>query len=196
VSSVFFNKDEWKKINSDVFDSKKINIGILSGSYPHKNLSFIIDLAKKLEAKYPKSFNFIFTLTQDKYNDLNKNSGIESIRNLGVIALQDCPSFYHQVDGVILPSLLECFSITPYEAMLMKKVVFLSDREFFKDPCRDHALYFDPLSVVNAEKLMSKWYFDTHQSDQLEHIDAAHQFIVIKDWSISKAKTYMKIILK
>lgn len=194
VSSVFFNKNEWQRINSDFFDSKKINIGVLSGSYPHKNLSFIIELANKLEDQYPKSFNFIFTLTQDKYEDLNKNKKSKSIRNLGVIALQDCPSFYHQVDGVILPSLLECFSITPYEAMLMKKVVFLSDREFFKASCRDHALFFDPLSVANAEKVISKWYFDTRQSDQLEHIDAAYQFIADNKCSIAKAKSYMKII--
>jgi hypothetical protein len=196
VSSLFFNKNEWQKINSDVFDYKKINIGILSGSYPHKNLSFIIELANKLEDRYPKSFNFIFTLTQDKYVDLIKDKRSESIRNLGVIKLQDCPSFYQQVDGVMLPSLLECFSITPYEAMLMKKVVFLSDREFFKATCRGHALYFDPLSLANAEEVMSKWYFETRQSDQLKYIEAAHQFITSKKWSIAKAKSYMKIILK
>jgi hypothetical protein len=196
VSSVFFNKNEWQKINSDVFDSKKINIGVLSGSYPHKNLSFIIELANKLESHYPKSFNFIFTLNQDKYVNLIKDKKLESIRNLGVIKLQDCPSFYHQVDGVMLPSLLECFSITPYEAMLMKKVVFLSDREFFKAPCFNHAVYFDPISVESAEKALSKWYFETHQSDQLEHIEAAHQFITSKKWSIDKAKLYMKIILE
>ncbi len=196
VSSIFLNKDEWQKINSDVFDSKKINIGILSGSYPHKNLSFIIELANKLEDKYSKSFNFIFTLTQDKYDDLVKDKKSESIRNLGVIKLQECPSFYHQVDGVILPSLLECFSITPYEAMLMKKIVFLSDRDFFIAPCRDYALYFDPLSVESAEEVISKWYFETRQSEQLEHIEAAHKFITSKKWSIDKAKLYIKIILE
>ena len=127
VSSVFFNKNEWQKINSDVFDSKKINIGVLSGSYPHKNLDFIIELACKLQKIHPNTFNFIFTLTQDKHNDLIKDKSAESIRNLGVIKLQDCPSFYQQADGVMLPSLLECFSITPYEAMLMKKIVFISD---------------------------------------------------------------------
>ena len=196
VSSVFYNKDEWQKINSDIFDSKKINIGILSGSYPHKNLSLIIELANKLKNHYPKSFNFIFTLTQDKYVNLIKDKRLESIRNLGVIKLQDCPSFYQQVDGVMLPSLLECFSITPYEAMLMKKVVFLSDREFFKASCFNHAVYFDPLSVESAEKALSKWYFETHQSVQLEHIEAAHQFITGKKWSIAKAKSYMNIIFE
>jgi glycosyltransferase involved in cell wall biosynthesis len=196
VSSIFFNKNEWQKINSDVFDSKKINIGVLSGSYPHKNLSFIIELANKLEDKYPNSFNFIFSLTQDKYIDLIKDKSAGSIRNLGVIKLQDCPSFYQQVDGIMLPSLLECFSITPYEAMLMKKIIFLSDRDFFKAPCSGHAIYFDPLSVVNAEEVISKWYFETRQPDQLQHIEAAHQFIASKKWSIAKAKSYMKIILE
>jgi hypothetical protein len=91
---------------------------------------------------------------------------------------------------------LEYVKHPEHKAMLMKKVVFLSDREFFKAPCRDHALYFDPLSVANAEEVISKWYFETHQANQLEHIEAAHQFITSKKWSIAKAKSYMNIILK
>jgi glycosyltransferase involved in cell wall biosynthesis len=196
VSSVFFNKNEWQKIDSDYFDSKKINIGVLSGGYPHKNLDFIIELACKLQKTHPNTFNFIFTLTQDKYDDLIKDRISEGIRNLGVIKLQDCPSFYHQIDGVILPSLLECFSITPYEAMLMKKIVFLSDRDFFKAPCRDHALYFDPLSVESAEEVISKWYFDACQSKKIDHINDAHKFVTNKSWSVTKANSYMSLILE
>lgn len=196
VSSVFFNKDEWQKVNSDVINSKKINIGILSGSYPHKNLDFIFELASDLEINYPNTFDFIFTLTQDKYDDLNKNKKVSNIRNLGVITLQGCPSFYYQVDGIMLPSLLECFSITPYEAMLMKKIVFTSDREFFRSSCLNHALYFEPLSVKSAQNVLLKWYFGTPQSNQSVHINAAHEFVMRKKRSITKAKSYLKIILE
>jgi glycosyltransferase involved in cell wall biosynthesis len=196
ISSVFFNENQWRVIRSDVLDSKKINIGILSGSYPHKNLDFVIDLAAQLEVSYPKTFHFIFTLTANKFEELTQKNKKISAVNLGVITLQECPSFYQQIDGVLLPSLLECFSITPYEAMLMKKIIFLSDREFFKVPCGGHAYYFDPLSVANAKKVILKWYFETRQSDQLAHIEAAHQFVTSKKWSIAKAKSYMKIILE
>ena len=195
ISGVFFSENQWRSIRSDVIDSKKINIGILSGSYPHKNLEFVIDLAIQLEISYPKTFHFIFTLTANKYEELTRKNKKISAVNLGVIGLQECPSFYQQIDGVLLPSLLECFSITPYEAMLMKKVIFLSDREFFKASCLNHAIYFDPLSVANAEEVISKWYFKTHQSDQSGHIEAAHQFIISKKWSIAKAESYLKLVL-
>jgi glycosyltransferase involved in cell wall biosynthesis len=195
VSSIFFKEDQWQEICSDVFNQRKINIGVLSGSYPHKNLDFIIDLAAELEVQHPETFNFIFTLDSEKFNELPKQNKLMSVVNLGVITLQECPSFYHQIDGVILPSLLECFSITPYEAMLMKKVMFLSDRDFFTRPCLDHAIYFDPLSVDSAVKALSKWYFDKSDSYNIHHIDAAHRFIVNGNRSIDKAKSYIKLLL-
>jgi len=194
VSSIFFSENEWRIINSDVFDSQKINIGILSGSYPHKNLDFIIDIANGLEVDYPKTFNFIFTLPANKFKELTHSNQVASVMNLGVITLQECPSFYQQIDGVMLPSLLECFSITPYEAMLMRKVVFLSDREFFKTACLGHALYFDPLSVTDGLRLLVKWYLKERQSVKFRHIDAAFRFIFNKNQSISKASLYIKLI--
>ena len=195
VSSIFFKEDQWQVICSDVFNQRKINIGVLSGSYLHKNLDFIIDLAAELEVQYPETFNFIFTLDSEKFNELSNKNKLMSVVNLGVITLQECPSFYHQIDGVILPSLLECFSITPYEAMLMKKVIFLSDRDFFTRSCYGHAIYFDPLSVDNAVKALSKWYIDKSDYNNIYHIDAAHRFIVNGNRSIDKAKSYIKLLL-
>lgn len=195
ISSIFCKEDEWQFIHSNAFDLGKINIGILSGSYPHKNLDLIFNLACKLEVLYPKTFNFIFTLTVDKFEVLTRKNKTASLVNIGTIKLQECPSFYNQIDGVMLPSLLECFSITPYEAMLMKKVVFLSDREFFRVQCLNHAIYFDPLSVENALKVLISWYFDKCQSMNVLHIEAAHQFITSRSQSITKSKSFMKLIL-
>jgi glycosyltransferase involved in cell wall biosynthesis len=100
VSSIFFNEEQWQVICSDVFNQRKINIGVLSGSYPHKNLDFVIDLAAELEVKYPGNFNFIFTLAARKFDELTWKNNTISVVNLGVITLQDCPSFYHQVDRI------------------------------------------------------------------------------------------------
>ena len=196
VSSVFFNEEEWKEINTDVFDSNKINIGVLSGSYPHKNLDFVVKLAWKLENTYPNTFNFIFTIRPDKFKMLTHGIQISSLRNLGLIQITQCPDFYRQIDAMILPSLLECFSITPYEAMLMKRVIFLSDREFFKESCDSHAFYFDPLSIDQAEKVLSDWFFDTCQSKRVSHINAAHEFVINKSWSVTKANSYMNLLLE
>lgn len=196
VSGIFYKKSEWKEINSEAFNSKKINLGVLSASYPHKNLDFIVDLAEMIELIYPQNFNFIFTLPTAKFHDLSKRNKLGSLVNLGVISLQECPSFYNQIDGVILPSLLECFSITPYESMLMKKVIFLSDRDFFKQYCLGHALYFNPLLVQSAANALSQWYFEKSELSKSSHIDAAHKFILNQQKSIKKTELYRKLILR
>jgi hypothetical protein len=194
VSGVFFEKSEWKEIYSEVFNSKKINLGILSAGYPHKNLDFVINLAEEIESIYPQTFNFIFTLPDAKFHDLTRHKKLSSLANLGVISLQECPSFYNQIDGVILPSLLECFSITPYESMLMNKVVFVSDRVFFKKSCFDHAIYFNPLSLNHAVSVIIDWYFDKSESIRNKHICAANKFVNSRCRSTSRAKLYTKIM--
>ena len=42
-----------------------------------------------------------------------------AVSNAGSLSVAQCPSFYRSMDAVILPSLLECFSATPLEAMVM-----------------------------------------------------------------------------
>lgn len=194
VSSVFFNKDEWQEINSDIFDSKKINIGILSGSYPHKNLDFIVKLAINLENNYPNIFNFIFTIRPDKFEELMHKVQNCSLHNLGPIKIYQCPDFYRKIDAIILPSLLECFSITPYEAMLMKKVVFLSDRDFFKKNCFSYAKYFDPLVVNSAVDLIENWFFIADNIERVRQVDYAYYYAKKQINSVEKSKRYIQIM--
>ncbi len=194
VSSVFYNQDEWQEINSDVFDSKKINIGVLSGGYPHKNLDFIVKLAINLENDYPNTFNFIFTIKSDQFIELMQGLQISSLQNLGPIKIYQCPDFYCQIDAIILPSLLECFSITPYEAMLMKKVVFLSDRDFFKKNCFSYAKYFDPLTVSSAIDLIENWFFNADSIDRDKQLDLAYRYAKKQINSVEKSRRYIQII--
>ena len=58
------------------------------------------------------------------------------------MSLAQCPSYFKELDGIILPSLLECFSATPLEALIMGKPIFLSDRQFNKDVVGDFYFYF------------------------------------------------------
>jgi glycosyltransferase involved in cell wall biosynthesis len=153
-----------------------------------------MDLARTLERTHSKIFNFIFTLAPDKFDDLTKREQLSSVCNIGIINLQQCPFFYSQIDCVLLPSLLECFSITPYEAMLMKKVVFLSDREFFKSVCQDNAIYFDPNSVDSAIKTLVEWNFKREKYLKYNHLETAFKFVINKSHSKSKSISYFNLI--
>ena len=61
------------------------------------------------------------------------------------------------MDAIIFPSLLECFSATPLEAMAMEKPFFASDREFIRDVCSDYALYFDPEDPISAANVINDY---------------------------------------
>ena len=54
----------------------------------------------------------------------------ERIEYLGKININQCPHLYVQSDAVFLPTLLECFSASYAEAMLMKKPIITSDLGF------------------------------------------------------------------
>ncbi len=194
VSSIFFKKSEWKEVKIPIIKEGMIKVGVVSGGYIHKNLNFIVELENKLNVIFPGKFHFIFTLKKDIYEKLIRHKNCYSTSNIGPIKIQECPSFYDQMDAVMLPSFLECFSITPYESMLMKKVIFLSDRDFFRKICLDHAQYFDPTNVDDAINILKSWFFSKSEIEKKTFLENAHIFVKDKNSSINKTIQYLKII--
>ena len=57
---------------------------------------------------------------------------------------------------MFLPTLLECFSASYAEAMVMKKPILTSDLGFAHTVCKDAAIYFDPDNAYDvADKIIS-----------------------------------------
>ena len=71
------------------------------------------------------------------------------------------------MDAIIFPSLLECFSATPLEAMIMKKPLFASDRGFIKDVCFDFAYYFEPTDPESAAAVIHN-FLESQCNEELE----------------------------
>ena len=104
----------------------------------------------------------------------------------------ECPSFYEQIDGVVFPSLLECFSATPLEAMVMNKPLFASDRGFVRDVCGSHAMYFNPLDANNiADHIAS--YFKSNL-DRTAQLQQARNHALNFSSAKSRAEKYLHII--
>ena len=56
---------------------------------------------------------------------------------------------------MFLPTLLECFSASYAEAMVMRKPIITSDMGFAHCVCKDAAIYFNPVDADEiAEKLI------------------------------------------
>lgn len=126
--------------------------------YHHKNLEIIPRVAKELVDKYDLVVNFVFTLDWsskgwERITDLAKKHGVESqIVSVGVVSNYDIARFYLECDAVICTSFVESSTAVIPEALITRKPLFVSDRDFFRYFCGDNAVYFDPSDVVDIAR--------------------------------------------
>lgn len=190
VSSIYNDSSKWSNIEF-IRGSEDLALGIVTRDYPHKNLGILPNVAEILKLNYGIDIHFYTTLNEDEW--LTKNSFFkEYVSTVGTLTPDQCPSFYQKIDGVIFPSLLECFSATPLEAMVMKKPLFASDRDFVRDVCKEYAIYFDPL---NANDIASKIaiYFNSTKYDEIQ-LQEAKEYALNFSSAENRAKKYLEII--
>lgn len=190
VSSLYKDKSKWQPVRIKK-NQEELSLGIVTRDYPHKNLNILPFVAEALEAKHNLKVHFYTTLNDAEWatKDAFFNKYVSTV---GSLSADQCPSFYEQIDAVVFPSLLECFSATPLEAMVMSKPLFASDRGFVRDVCGDHAVYFDPLDADDiAFNIANYFKADTERAEQLEQArDHALGFSSAK----GRAEQYLEII--
>ncbi|HAY3535584.1 glycosyltransferase family 4 protein [Elizabethkingia anophelis] len=145
LNKIFFEPNEWR--DYDKLPTSSFKILFLTANYPHKNMDVIPEVIKILKHKYKfNDFKFLITLHSEELNFPEYCE--EYIEYLGKVDLKKIPSLYNQSQMVFIPTLLEVFSATYLEAMLMKKPIIASDLEFSRDICGESAYFCEP---VNAE---------------------------------------------
>lgn len=126
----------------------------ISAFYPHKNLGIIKKVVDRLDTKGRKDIEFVVTLPQNYYDQLFPANYKDRIINVGFVPSKEGPSLYNECDIMFLPTLLECFSASYAEAMIMRKPIITSDMGFAHTVCKDAAIYFNPVDATEiAEKL-------------------------------------------
>lgn len=189
LSSIYLNRELWKKVvlpRSDV----DLKLGFVGRNYPHKNTSIFPMISDALEKIYGIKVKFYVTFNDDEWDACSEEFKRVCI-NVGALKVSECPSFYEQVDGVIFPSLLECFSATPLEAMAMKRPLFVSDRPFNRDVCQNHANYFDPLSAASAANTISEYFCDPHNDMRL---DKTRGYAINFSNPVTRARDYLALL--
>jgi len=157
VSSVFFDEQTWRSVEYEP-PAGELVIGTVSRDYQHKNLDVLPKVKKILKEKYDVAVRFVVTLNDQEWR--NKSVEFcESIDNAGALSITQCPDFYGKIEGVILPSFLECFSATPIEALSASKPLFLADRPFNRQICSEYATYFDPMDPEDIAEKIYRYYF-------------------------------------
>lgn len=178
--------------NKDIYKSK-IDFGIVSRLYPHKNIDYSIKVTQNLIEKHNINAMLHLTLNEHEANILNIDK-YNFIKNHGVIEISDIPRFYSSIDYVIFPSLLECFSATPLEALFFGKVIFCSNKSFIRDCIQDNAIYFDPMDVNDGVIKINNFLKENNKLDIDRRIKAGKKFLIDLPTSKDRSKKYLKII--
>lgn len=164
----------------------------ISANYPHKNLSIIEDVGHEL---VKKNLKFIFFVTMPEKDYRNSSDAFKKYTyNLGVIDVQECPSYYASADALFLPTLLECFSVSYLEAMFCELPIATSHYDFAREVCGDAAIYFNPLSAKNIAEKLEVLMTNQKLSNMLVHKGKLRLERHINNEE--RSKMYLKILLE
>ncbi len=183
-----------RKLLLDKKPDDLFKLGIISRNYSHKNLSVLPEIKRILGERYHRKVAFYVTFNEAEFR---RESFFfqNDVINLGPKKVDECIDTYLSFDAVFFPSLLECFSATPLEAMATGRVLFASDRPFNRDVCGEHAYYFDPLSPEDAARVINS-YIEHKWGRDLEDRLAAREHAIGFSNPRDRALKYIEIINK
>lgn len=139
----------------------------ISAYYPHKNLGIISKVVDALEIMGRNNIRFVVTLPKERYDELFSSHYKDRIINVGFVPSKEGPSLYKECDIMFLPTLLECFSASYAEAMVMQKPIITSDMGFAHCVCKDAAVYFKPMDVDDITTKLVTLIDDKQKQDYL-----------------------------
>ncbi|BAK70355.1 glycosyltransferase [Aliarcobacter butzleri] len=161
----------------------------ISAFYPHKRLDLINYLVPFIK-KGKLNIKFVLTLNNDVIEKHFSNVK-DYIINLGPIKLEECPYVYSKCDALFLPTLIESFTASYPEAMIMQKPILTSHYSFAKTVCKNAALYFDPYDIKDIMEQIKNVYND---KELYANLVAEGLYIVQKlPSSNDRAKQYLNL---
>jgi glycosyltransferase involved in cell wall biosynthesis len=192
LSSLYLEPESWQAVSVPVTNCV-LKLGFLGRNYKHKNTGIFPQVIDFLQCNYGINARIYVTFTEDEWAACD-DAFRSAVTNVGALFVAQCPSFYSSMDAVIFPSLLECFSATPLEAMVMGKPLFASDRPFNREVCHSHAHYFDPLSPASAATAIAKVFANGVADPRALQIarDHAIHFSNPKE----RAKEYLSLLMQ
>lgn len=191
--------------HDSVFENKVVDLKLLpekssdefwfvsiSAYYPHKRLDLINELVPIIKQEQ-LNIKFVLTVLDDIIEKKFSNSK-EYIINLGTVKLEECPYVYSKCDALFLPTLIESFTASYPEAMIMKKPILTSYYSFAKTVCKGAALYFDPYNIDDIMAQIRRIY-----SDKALYNDLVEEgLVVVQELPSSKdrARQYLSLCKK
>jgi glycosyltransferase involved in cell wall biosynthesis len=139
----------------------------ISAYYPHKNLDIINKVLDILVIKDNNiKVKFILTLPNNVFQEKFKRHK-NSVINVGPVKLHECPYLYEKSDALFLPTLVESFSASYPEAMIMQKPILTSNYQFSRTVCGNSAVYFNPYNPNDIADKIIKIISNKHLYNKL-----------------------------
>ena len=192
VDSVFSEPDRWRAIDKPMVSEGRIKLGLISRNYAHKNLDLLPYIKRSLKHNHGIEADIFVTFVPEEWEACSEFFK-ENINNVGPLTLAQCPTFYDSLDGVIFPSLLECFSAVPIESMLIGKPLFASDLPFIRDCCKTYANYFKPEDAESAAAVIAD-YYGRPLTEQESFVSDAQRFVSSYPSAEDRAESYLTLI--
>lgn len=165
-SSLYLDQRMWTSIELPNKD-EDITLCTISSDYLHKNLQIIPSVARVLRDNYNIKSRFLITIEEASYESKD-DSFKEYTFNLGPILPSQCPYVYNYADMLFMPTLLETFTASYPEAMVMEKPIITSNLSFAHDICGDAAFYFEPLEPYSiAENIYDCFFNDVKRNEKI-----------------------------
>jgi glycosyltransferase involved in cell wall biosynthesis len=130
---------------------------------PHKNLEILVDAFKKLPSHSPRPARCLITVrpgqhpgAQGLIRRIERQKLQQVVVNIDTVSGPELEAAYRSADAFVMPTLLESFGRTYYEAMQFGLPILTSDRDFARHICQDAAVYFDPLDADSVARSMAR----------------------------------------
>lgn len=160
-------------------------------AYPHKNHDFLGDVGEALTRMSTKPIRFVCTLKPDEWAARSPEFRRHAI-NVGPVDIASLPALYAAVDGVVFPSLLECFSATPVEALRMGRPLIVGDHDFVRSIAQEYAIYCsatDPAEWANAILATLNG-----RADERDRIRSGLSYVLALPGSEARAQEYLQTV--
>lgn len=190
LSAIYSQPERWQPVPALV-GAGRIKLGFVGRDYSHKNTQIFPELRRLLKREHGLDVSIHVTFTDQEWASCSAEFR-DNVVNAGPLTVAQCPSFYQQLDGVLFPSLLECFSATPLEAMAMGRPLFASDRPFNRDVCGDFAFYFDPLDLRTAAHVIANSILDPAATE--ERVKEAYRHVMTLPGPEVRAQHYLECL--
>lgn len=192
LSSIYNEPQSWLPV--EVLPSPDgLRLGFVGRNYSHKNTRIFPEVIDLLRRKYRVKASIYVTFSDDEWAACDE-AFRAAVINVGTLFVAQCPSFYRFMDAVIFPSLLECFSATPLEAMAMERPLFASDRPFNRDVCGEYANYFDPVDPDDAARAIAAYF--QNSSDREKRLGEARMHALNFSNAEDRARQYLDCLIQ